>query len=69
MVHTMVANLKAMPHFHPIIVTVACSATDGFLPMSDVKWIIKTLIKALRDYLGDVQILPEPDTEHYLLSL
>jgi hypothetical protein len=66
MIQTMMASFKTVPHFHPIIVTVACSATDGFLPVRDVKWIVATLMKALRRYLGDIQILPESDTAHYL---
>ena len=65
MLQHMFASLKRLP-FRPSIVTVACSATDGFLPAKDVKWIIQKLMNALREWLGDIQIMPEPDVAHYL---
>lgn len=67
MIQRMILCLKRLPTFNPLIVTIACSASDGFVPIKDVRHIIANIREALHDCFGKrIQILPEPDVAKYL---
>ena len=60
MVQRMGQEVRRLPR-PPAAVTIACSATDGFLPPADVTWLITSILEELRRNNVELDVMPEPD--------
>ena len=59
MVQRMAEEVRLLPR-SPAVVTIACSATDGFLPTKDVTWLIKRILQELRR-TDKLDVMPDAD--------
>jgi hypothetical protein len=57
-------SLWKQQNIRPSVVTIACSAEDGFIPQEDVKWLLNELLHVLnRNLEGTLDVIPEHTVE------